>query len=531
MVNSSNAPPEILPLAGSTFSDRPCAARFHLAALASTTERAARWARLTHRAGETHPLNAWLSRDLHRAAALVAVFAIVTPIAMATDLFRPTAAVIKSAHYPALFAGLIATSLVLRRFGDRWRRPILLVSSLLAAAYFSPVFAAISVAYSAALYWSITSRLPRAVKLGVVLASILVPVVTYVAALPSVSADKLDASLFIYVFVCNFTFRILYLLHELNASHFRRIPRWTDVLTYLLFAPFFIVLPTMICIPRFGRFVENLDKPMKDGESSAIRYALAALLAAGAFAALDHLLHPWSEYGAAAREHRWPAALVAGVVCCPVWMVLSAAGVGYLLTAMSHLLGIAVVPPIDHPLSAVSFLDWWRRWNVNFRDFLVDVFFYPAVMRCRRPLVALTLGCAGVFLVGSAASHFLVTIVTHHAYYHLPARLAEASASFVVVLAGLVLERRRLRTRRAPPVASPRLADPRTPLLSWAAAQVVVGARVVVTMVLVFATTRGAQDVTSHLEFLTTPAKSGEETTNKPRTGERTALEISHERE
>jgi D-alanyl-lipoteichoic acid acyltransferase DltB (MBOAT superfamily) len=64
--------------------------------------------------------------------------------------------------------------------------------------------------------------------------------------------------------------------------------------------------------------------------------------------------------------------------------LLIALSIASILVGMVRVLGIDLGPSFDQPLRSASVLEWWRRWNTHFRDLLVELFYYPVVMRLRR---------------------------------------------------------------------------------------------------------------------------------------------------
>ncbi len=50
----------------------------------------------------------------------------------------------------------------------------------------------------------------------------------------------------------------------------------------------------------------------------------------------------------------------------------------------ARLLGYAVADNYENPLAARDYADFWRRWNVHFREMIVRIFYYPAVLALSR---------------------------------------------------------------------------------------------------------------------------------------------------
>ena len=90
---------------------------------------------------------------------------------------------------------------------------------------------------------------------------------------------------------------------------------------------------------------------------------------------------------------------------------LSVAGHIHLGIGMLRVLGFDIMPGSDAPYASRNVLDWWRRWNVWFRDWLLALGYYPVVMRLkRRPYVAVAVAGAFVFLLSGFAHAMLHTL-------------------------------------------------------------------------------------------------------------------------
>lgn len=179
-----------------------------------------------------------------------------------------------------------------------------------------------------------------------------------------------------------------------------------DVLLYFLLVPYSVVLPYMLSFLRLEEFQQGLaDEDPDRGElaqrgARLLVYSVFFSLLYAAGQALEDRLRA----GAPALS---VANLAASLFHYPLLAVFKALGPAYLLVGMMHLLGFPAGLPFRSPLKSTSVLDWWRRYNVQFRDLLVDLFFYPVVLGGRkRPDLRLFLAVAAVFLVGSTFFHW-----------------------------------------------------------------------------------------------------------------------------
>jgi D-alanyl-lipoteichoic acid acyltransferase DltB (MBOAT superfamily) len=319
-----------------------------------------------------------------------------------------TERVFPKTHYPWLFLGFLVTYAALPLLGTRARKAWLLGASILAAAYFSVLFALGSLLYFALYYRVVFSTLRPGIKLAFLLGTYACWVVLCNMSLfPGLLGRHPEIILFGYVFAVHYTFRLFYFHHEMHLKNYVRVP-FVDFLLYFLFLPYFVIVPYMFSIPRFDRFTESLGQPPST-HAAGIRHVaagiLCALLCHGLITAYDVRV----VFEAALRRGDWLVAYPAGLLCYPVFVVLRVVGTAYVLTGLLLLLGIRTTPPFSRPLASESVLDWWRRWNTHFRAFLVDLFFYPVALRLRRkhPVLVLWLCTVSVFLVGSSFFHWV----------------------------------------------------------------------------------------------------------------------------
>jgi len=334
----------------------------------------------------------------------------------------------------------------------RWpgaRKRLLLVGSLAALLWFDARFAAGSLLFLLAWYAVVFAPVHRHLKLAFL-------VVTY-AGLMAVSnllwfPQLLTAHpwllTLIYAFAVSYTFRLFYFFHEMKMRKFARVPV-DEFLLYFIFAPYFIIVPYMFAIPRYGQFTRGLAaaSDAKVEAAGARHLLLGAAALALTYLALQ-LYAPRDQLMAELRAGDWPAAIGAGLLYYPVQVVVEALGVAWVLTGMVQLLGVDMRPAFHRPLGATSIHEWWRRWNTHFRDFLVDIFFYPLMLRWRKrnPYLTIVVGCASVFLVGSMVFHWIgkywFVVASHdNVYWGMG---VENLLMFVAVTIGLCLEKRRM---------------------------------------------------------------------------------------
>ena len=172
----------------------------------------------------------------------------------------------------------------------------------------------------------------------------------------------------------------------------------TEVFSYFFLLPAVLLIPYMFALPRREQL--RLDgAPDPETTARGTRYLVAGIL----FALSYHLIEPAILQLAALTGQKW--LIIPWVYPMePVFWALSSA---YILTGLYNRMGAPVTLAFRSPLASPSVLEWWRRWNVHFRDLLVDLFFYPLVLgRRTHPVLRLWLGAFGVFIVGSTVLHW-----------------------------------------------------------------------------------------------------------------------------
>jgi hypothetical protein len=185
-------------------------------------------------------------------------------------------------------------------------------------------------------------------------------------------------------------------------------PGRIELLVYFLFAPFVLVPPYMLALPPLALVTGAIDRPDPAVERSGLRWIVYGLALQVALAELGRLgLDPVRLIEPALRARDWPRVVPLAVAWYPVRSVLDAVGRGAFLVGIVRAFGVPLGPAFRAPLLARGLADWWRRYNTQFRDLLVSLFWYPVALRMRRrPILAGYAGCAAVFLAGNLPLHW-----------------------------------------------------------------------------------------------------------------------------
>lgn len=316
-----------------------------------------------------------------------------------TPLLAWTFPVITDAKYPLLFGSYFVTWWFARGATGDARKNILLGGSIATALIFDATFLALSLIWICGLH-ALLSRLRIAV--GYVVA-------TYVLAVVACNKDWFVVDPHVarwgYLLAVSYTFRVAWLLHQMRMHRGERV-ELEDVVLYFVFAPFFVIVPYMIAIPRFDRFRAGLDRHDLAVERSGIRMIAHGIVLAGAMMVVRDVYGPSAAGLASLARGDYALGFVHGFFSYMLEHLLIALSIASILVGMVRVLGIDLGPSFDQPLRSASVLEWWRRWNTHFRDLLVELFYLPVVMRLRRRRkLAVVLGCMSVFLVGSTLFH------------------------------------------------------------------------------------------------------------------------------
>ncbi len=309
--------------------------------------------------------------------------------------------------YAVLFAAYLATWVVARETRGLVRRSALLIGSVATACLFDPWFAAGSIAWVVAFHAVVFAR--GRVHPGRGLAFSLVTFAVLAVACsrdlwPAFLDAHRDVGRWGYLFALSYTFRIAWLLHQVRMQ--RTVLPLLDVMQYFVFAPFFVIVPYMLAIPRCDRFRAGLDAHDVAIERSGIRMIAWGVALTLVTVVLHAVYDPRTQFLASLRAHDLAGIALHSLPAYPISAALEVCAIAAILVGMVRLLGIELGPSFQRPLLASSISEFWRRWNTHFRDLLVELFYLPVVMRLRRtPERAIIVGCISVFVVGSVLFH------------------------------------------------------------------------------------------------------------------------------
>lgn len=360
---------------------------------------------------------------------------------------RPTG----DATVPWLLALLVAGHGVQLAVPPRYRSATLLATSLACGLVVSVPFTAFGVGWTLAYRRILWSRLRPAI-------TILFPIFTLAALVALADAADAPARVAAHpwlatvcaLFALNWFLRALVVWHEARSGAPQ--PPVIDVLGYFLFAPYALIPPYMLALPRLALVREGVTRLDPAVQRSGLRWLSYGVALQAALTVVDRLgLSPVRAHLDALQAGDWARAVPLAIVVYPVWAVVTACAAGALLVGLTRSFGVAMGPAFQAPLLARGVADWWRRYNTHFRDLLVDLFWLPIALRYRRrPILLGYLGCAAVFLLGSVPLHWVRPAAELSTPWSFPWNIAaECVVMTLLVGTSLALEHRRKRRRTA----------------------------------------------------------------------------------
>lgn len=326
-----------------------------------------------------------------------------------------TRRVIPRDRLPLMFGLFFAGYLLQRRVDDIHRPKVLLALSLSLTALFHPVFLVATLAWSRLYHHVLSARTWHGWKVSFLVASFAAWMLAcHVPLAPRFHAAHPEVVTWGYVFGASLGFRALWALHQARLGG--STPPFFELLLYLSFAPFFLIVPYMFAIPRLDHFRDSLPRRDPGVERSGLGLiARSALLGVALTLLTNHVWSPRVAFEAALREGALLRAALFGLAYYPGEVTAIAVSGSGIVIGLVRLLGVPLGPSFDRPLAARTIGEWWQRWNTHFRDLLVELCWMPVMLRLRRrPYLSVWAGCASVFLLGSVPLHWLAKHPFHH---------------------------------------------------------------------------------------------------------------------
>ncbi len=312
--------------------------------------------------------------------------------------------------FAVVLTGILAVVVASHQWPSR-RVPLLLGTSLaLLAGLHGPVNAAGALAIWSAFYAVVhfpPGPRSRTALIAVALVALwAAPWVAWRTGAPAIVFGILTTTLL----ASGFVIRSLLYAYEATAKKEQMAgagyPRY---LLYLLAAPLCIVHFQPVGFVALHRGLGERSDPalLRRGIAQVAQGILyLAVLSAGRSLGII-LMHP--EALEAAREYD-ALTLFAAAHSVLLGFFLELAGHVHLMIGMMRVLGFDIPAGFNRPYASRNILEFWRRWNTYFRDFLTTLAYYPVAARLkRRPLMAVLAGSACVFIL-SGTAHALIDL-------------------------------------------------------------------------------------------------------------------------
>jgi D-alanyl-lipoteichoic acid acyltransferase DltB (MBOAT superfamily) len=184
---------------------------------------------------------------------------------------------------------------------------------------------------------------------------------------------------FFYLHWAGFAYLYLKSLHVLLDQAAGRLPPpvISDLLAYLAFAPTLRMGP----IYRFQEFASQLRDPVSRHRSFGVAgiRLVTGLLRLGIMMVLLQEFSPDTLFRR--PESLSTARLIASIYCAPISFYLWFSGYVDLSIAVGRVVGFTVPENFNYPWRASSIAEFWQRWHITLRAWLIDYIFTPLVRR------------------------------------------------------------------------------------------------------------------------------------------------------
>lgn len=181
-----------------------------------------------------------------------------------------------------------------------------------------------------------------------------------------------------YIFANIFPLRFILYFYHVAGKAFAKEP-FSDFLIYLFFPAYFIIFPHVVILPRYDYFTESSlsnDKFMRSAKSGIKLFSLGLLL----------LLLYWSivnllKMASLDISERFTIRLIPLKF---ILILLGVCGYGNILTGLIRGLGYDIKSPFRLPLFSRDIIDFFNRFLIYFKDFIIMFFFLPALILTKK---------------------------------------------------------------------------------------------------------------------------------------------------
>jgi hypothetical protein len=333
---------------------------------------------------------------------------------------------------------LVTTPLVLPLVSPSLARTLILVEGLVCLGAYGIPGALYAVAL--ALVWLLFELpAPKAVRPWLVL-SVLI-------AMP-LAASRLGPAWHevAYTFAMLFSLRLIVYAWEQWQTDFPRGEPGRFAL-YVLSPPLLVLPPYIAIIPFYRRHFAQWTPGPTQGRA-LLKHLGLALVWTGVVLGLERL-RPWLS-----RVDFDPLDVIHGFIL----LVGRIARLAHLVQALLYWHGFSDRAPIDKPLIARSYVEFWTRFQIHQKDVQVALFYNPTMLafRKRNRYLAIIAAAAVTLFIGNLALHFVARYAWEGSAWlsRLPNLSAFYGLGFAVLAANLCLLEWRARHKRKPPTGA-----------------------------------------------------------------------------
>lgn len=176
--------------------------------------------------------------------------------------------------------------------------------------------------------------------------------------------------------------RVLWLSYDLWVER-------TQGVDPLDFALYFLGLPALIgnsATPSYSEFAGSYGRepgPVEGARTLSVCVGLASILYVTlvmmGYSPATRVLFPACDLTVVSASNIWLRLTTVYLVEYLFLLATEQASIG-----VARLFGYGLRDNYAHPLTATSMADYWRRWNIYWREFLVSVFFWPTTLALAR---------------------------------------------------------------------------------------------------------------------------------------------------
>lgn len=207
------------------------------------------------------------------------------------------------------------------------------------------------------------------------------------------------------IFSALFPLRFIFYFYHVQGNGFKR-ESLIEYFLYIFCPVYFIILPHVVILPNYRYFRDSFAEKKEDFMRSVQQGVKAFAFGLWQLAIcilIDRAYHAVS----ASITVFTPIEVIIEGIC----LVLMISGYGYLLLGLVRGLGYNIKAPFNNPLKSRNIIDFFDRFIIYFKEYIMVLFFMPLVMMFRflNQYVRVFVAAAIAVLAGSVV-YFLVSL-------------------------------------------------------------------------------------------------------------------------